>query len=257
MPPRLNVPRVFGTTLAIYGTNPWIVLPVAIVAAFVPAAGEIFIAHQLPDAWAALVTTTIDGFATALFAGCGEELVHRWEEGQRRIPLKGVLAKVPGVLIPLFIVGFLQALAVAVGLVLLFVPGFVVLTFLSVVGPVVVAEHSGVRGAFRRSVQLVRGSAWRVFAVMLAVEVLAALVGIAVALILSTLGEKPDEPVGLALGETFTLPLEALAVPVMYWRLREKEQAEHRHAGGDGHEGGRENEEDGQPPDGISEHRPA
>ena len=257
MPPRLNVPRVFGTTLAIYGTNPWIVLPVAIVAAFVPAAGEIFIAHQLPDAWAALVTTTIDGFATALFAGCGEELVHRWEEGQRRIPLKGVLAKVPGALIPLFIVGFLQALAVAVGLVLLFVPGFVVLTFLSVVGPVVVAEHSGVRGAFRRSVQLVRGSAWRVFAVMLAVEVLAALVGIAVALILSTLGEKPDEPVGLALGETFTLPLEALAVPVMYWRLREKEQAEHRHAGGDGHEGGRENEEDGQPPDGISEHRPA
>jgi len=245
VPPRLNVPRVFGTTLAIYGTNPWIVLPVAIVAAFVPAAGEIFIAHQLPDAWAALVTTTIDGFATALFAGCGEELVHRWEEGQRRIPLKGVLAKVPGVLIPLFIVGFLQALAVAVGLVLLFV------------GPVVVAEHSGVRGAFRRSVQLVRGSAWRVFAVMLAVEVLAALVGIAVALILSTLGEKPDEPVGLALGETFTLPLEALAVPVMYWRLREKEQAEHRHAGGDGHEGGRENEEDGQPPDGISEHRPA
>ena len=150
MPPRLNVLRVFGTALAIYGTNPWIVLPVAIVAAFLPAAGEVFIAHQLPDAWAALVTTAIDGFATALFAGCGEELVHRWEEGERRIPLKGVLAKVPGVLVPLFIVGFVQALAVAAGTLLLVVPGFVALTFLSVVGPVVVAERSGVRGAFRR-----------------------------------------------------------------------------------------------------------
>jgi hypothetical protein len=226
VPPRLNVLRVFGTALAIYGTNPWIVLPVAIVAAFLPAAGEVFIAHQLPDAWAALVTTAIDGFATALFAGCGEELVHRWEEGERRIPLKGVLAKVPGVLVPLFIVGFLQALAVAVGAVLLVVPGFVALTFLSVVGPVVVAERSGVRGAFRRSIRLVRGSGWRVFAVMLGVEVLAALVGIAVALILSAVGETPDEPIGLAIGETFTLPLEALAVPVMYWRLREKEEAQ-------------------------------
>ena len=226
MPPRLNVLRVFGTALAIYGTNPWIVLPVAIVAAFLPAAGEVFIAHQLPDGWAALTTTAIDGFATALFAGCGEELVHRWEEGERRVPLKGVLAKVPGVLIPLFVVGFLQALAVAVGLVLFVVPGLVALTFLSVVGPVVVAERSGVRGGFRRSIQLVRGSGWRVLAVMLGIEVLAALVGIAVGLILSALGETPDEPVGLAIGETFTLPLEALAVPVMYWRLREKEEAE-------------------------------
>jgi hypothetical protein len=226
VPPRLNVLRVFGTALAIYGRNPWIVLPVAIVAAFLPAAGEIFIADELPDVWATLVNTAIDGFATALFAGCGEELVHRWEDGERRIPLKGVLAKVPGVLIPLFVVGFLQALAIVVGLLLLVIPGFVALTFLAVVGPVVVAERSGIRGAFRRSVRLVRGSGWRVFEVMLGVEVLAALIGIAVALIISTLGEKPDEPVGLAIGETFTLPIEALAVPVMYWRLREREEAE-------------------------------
>jgi hypothetical protein len=224
VPARLNVLRVFGTALAIYGRNPWIVLPVAIVAAFLPAAGEIFIAHHLPDVWASLVTTGIDGFATALFAGCGEELAHRWEEGQRRIRLGGVLAKVPGALLPLFVVGFLQAVAVAVGLVLLLVPGFLAATFLAVVGPVVVAEDSGIRGAFRRSARLVRGNAWRVFAVVLGVEILAALVGFAVALILEALGAHPDEPLGLACGETLTLPLEALAVPVMYWRLRELEE---------------------------------
>ena len=223
MPTRLNGLRVFTTTLAIYGRNPLIVLPVAIVAAFVPAVGEIIAADELPDLWASLVTTAIDGIATAMFAGCGEELAHRWEEGERRIPLRGVLSKVPGALLPLFVVGFVQGVAVALGLLLLVIPGFVALTFLAVVGPVVVAERSGIRGAFRRSVRLVRGNAWRVFAVMLGVEVLAALIGIGIAALLDLFGEKPDEPLGLAIGETFTLPLEALAVPVMYWRLRELE----------------------------------
>jgi hypothetical protein len=135
-----------------------------------------------------------------------------------------VLAKVPPVIVPLFVVGFLQAIAEALGLVLLIVPGLVIATYFAVVGPVVVAEDSGIRGAFRRSTRLVRGNAWRVFAVVLGVEILAALVGIAVALILEAIGAHPDEPLGLACGETITLPLEALAVPVMYWRLREIEE---------------------------------
>ena len=49
------------------------------------------------------------------------------------------------------------------------------------------------------------------------------MIGIAISALLHLVGEKPDEPLGLAIGETFTLPLEALAVPVMYWRLRELE----------------------------------
>jgi hypothetical protein len=224
VPDRLSVHRVFGTAFAIYARNARIVLPVAIVAAFIPAALEIFVVHQLSDAVASILTSVIDNLATVFFAGAAEELVHRWEQGQRRIPLRGVLANVPRVIVPLFFVALLQGLLVAVGLLLLIVPGFIALTYAAVVGPATVAERPGVFRVFRRSFQLVRGNAWRVLLVMLSVEVLAAIVGGIVALLAPVFGEHAGEPISLAIGETITLPVEVLAVAVMYWRLREIEQ---------------------------------
>jgi hypothetical protein len=224
MPNRLSVPRVFGSAFAIFRHNARIVLPVAVVAAFIPAALEIFVGHHVPILVASILATVIDNLATVFFAGAAEELVHRWEQGQRRIPLGGVLANVPRVIVPLFFVGLLQGLLVAAGFVLLIVPGFVFLTFASVVGPATVAERPGIFGAFRRSFRLVRGNAWRVLLVMLSVEVLAAIVGGIVTLGARPFGEHVGEPIGLAIGETITLPLEVLAVAVMYWRLRDIER---------------------------------
>jgi hypothetical protein len=221
---RLSVRPVFGSALSIYRHNARIVLPVALVAAFIPAAVELLIAHELSNVASALVTSAVDSLATVMLAGAAEELVHRWEEGERRIPLRGVLAKVPPVIVPLFVVAILQGLAVAAGLVLLIVPGFVVLVFTSVVGPVIVAERPGIFRAFPRSFRLVRGSAWRVFAVMFGVELLAVAVGTVIEELVALVGPHLEEPISFAIGESATLPLEALAVPVMYWRLRELER---------------------------------
>jgi hypothetical protein len=223
--PHLNVRRVVATTLSIYGRNLSIVLPVALVLVFIPLGIDLLIEHELPDVWASLLTAVIDSFATVIFSGAAEELVHRWEGGQRRIRLAGVLAKVPRVILPLFAVALVQAFALLVGLVLLVVPGLVAYTYFAVVGPVVVAERPGFRATFGRSARLVRGNAWRVFAIVLGLEVAAAVVGLVIGLILGLFGERPDEPVGLAIGETITLPLEALMIPVTYWRLRELRDA--------------------------------
>jgi len=220
---RLSVRHVFGSAFAIYAHNARIVLPVAIVAAFIPAALEIFVVHHVSDGVATILTTVLDNLATVFFAGAAEELVHRWEQGERRIPLRGVLANVPRVIVPLFFVALLQGLFVAAGFILLIVPGFVALTFAAVVGPATVAERPGILGAFRRSFRLVRGNAWRVFLVMLSIEVLAGIIGAIVAVIAGLLGDSPDEPISLAIGETITLPIEVLAVAVMYWRLRDLE----------------------------------
>ncbi len=61
---------------------------------------------------------------------------------------------------------------VAIGLVLLVVPGIAAFVWLALAAPVVEIEGRGVRDAFARSVQLIRGRFWVVFAVLAPIELL-------------------------------------------------------------------------------------
>jgi hypothetical protein len=220
VPTRLHVFRVYRTALAILVRNAPIIVPTVIVATGIPAALELLIEHDLSKSVGALLTTVVDNFTTAFFAGAAEKLVYRWEQGERHVGLRDAFSHVPAIVIPLFIVAFVQALVIALGFVLLIVPGLIALTLFSVVGPALVAENPGIRGAFRRSRQLVRGNAWPVFAVMFSLELLAVLIAFAVSVIFSSIGVTSDNPLALAIGESLTLPLEVLVVAVMYWRLR-------------------------------------
>jgi hypothetical protein len=70
----------------------------------------------------------------------------------------------------LIAVDLLYSLAVIVGLIFLFVPGVMLYVWLGLAGPVVEIERHGVRAAFARSIQLVRGSFWLVLAVLVPIE---------------------------------------------------------------------------------------
>ena len=61
---------------------------------------------------------------------------------------------------------------VAVGLLLGFVPGLLAFVFLGLTGPIVEIEERSPAAALRRSFQLVRGSFWLVFWVLVPIEVL-------------------------------------------------------------------------------------
>ncbi|HEX4623368.1 MAG TPA: hypothetical protein VH231_02855 [Solirubrobacteraceae bacterium] len=224
MPTRLHVLRVYRSAVAIIVVNARIVVPAVIVATVIPLVIELFVEHELPRGIAALVTTVVDSFAAMFFAGAAEQLVHRWEDGERRVELKGILSRVPPVILPLFAVAILQALAVGLGMLLLIIPGFIIWTFTAVVGPVVVAEEVGVRRSFRRSARLVRGNAWRVFFIVFSVELLAGILAVLIGLVFTSIGESSENPIALAIGEAFTFPLEVFSVAVMYWRLREIER---------------------------------
>lgn len=224
MPTRLHVLRVYRSAAAIIVVNARFVIPAVIVATAIPLLIELFVEHELPRGIAALITTVVDSFAAMVFAGAAEQLVHRWEEGERRVKVKGLLSRVPPVILPLLAVAILQAVAVGVGIALLIIPGFIIWTFTAVVGPVVVAEEVGIRRSFRRSARLVRGNAWRVFFIVLSIEVLAGVVAVLIGLVFKSIGESSENPIALAIGEALTLPLEVFAVAVMYWRLRELER---------------------------------
>jgi hypothetical protein len=70
----------------------------------------------------------------------------------------------------LIAIDLIFGLAVAVGLVLFFVPGVLAFVWLGLAAPVVEIEHRGVRASLARSVQLVRGKFLLVAAVMIPIE---------------------------------------------------------------------------------------
>jgi hypothetical protein len=84
----------------------------------------------------------------------------------------------------LIAVDLLLTLLVAVGLVLLIVPGVLFFGWFALAGPIVEIEGRGVRAAFARSRQLVRGSFWTVLLVLIPIAV-------ASGLLADALGELP------------------------------------------------------------------
>lgn len=192
----------------------------AFIAALAPVSLDYIFDEDVNAIVYSIALTVIATGGTALFAGCAEEMVHRFRAGEEHAPLRVVLSKVPAALWPLTAVSVLQGLGVALGFVLLIVPGFVLLSWWSVAGPVVVAERTTARRALGRSRELVRGNGWRVFGVVF----IALLVSGGLASLIQLIGEASgldhEGEVSLAIGEGLTLPLEGLAIPVMYWRLR-------------------------------------
>jgi hypothetical protein len=77
----------------------------------------------------------------------------------------------------LIAVDLIYVLIVVVGLLLFFVPGALAFVWLGLAGPVVEIEERSVRGAFRRSVELVRGSFWTVLLVLGPIELVGDTIG--------------------------------------------------------------------------------
>ena len=71
------------------------------------------------------------------------------------------------VFLPVLIVGILVTLLVAVGTLLLVIPGIVAIVMCAVAIPVAVVERPGIWASVKRSVALTKGNRWRVFGLIL------------------------------------------------------------------------------------------
>jgi hypothetical protein len=120
---------------------------------------------------------------------------------------------------PLAIAGILAGLAIAVGLVLLIVPGLYLLTIWSVLIPVIVIERRGVMEAFGRSRELVSGFGWSAFGVIVLCFLIVIGVSIVVSIATFWLGGALGEYVRSVISNTIAIPFLALALTNMYFRL--------------------------------------
>jgi hypothetical protein len=115
-------------------------------------------------------------------------------------------------------------IAVLVGIAFFVLPGIVVLVYFTLYGPVIVVEGRTVRGAFRRSAQLVRGNYWRVLAVAGFVIVVSEGIGAVVARLLDG-APHWAHVLGFYGVDVLLTPLQGVAIAVAYYALVALEKA--------------------------------
>jgi hypothetical protein len=121
------------------------------------------------------------------------------------------------------LVGLLVGLAVAVGFILLIIPGIIALVFLSVSIPALVVENRRGTEAMSRSWNLVRGHFWHAFGVIIVAYLIVAVVG-------GLLGAVGGNNwvvrwIFNAIGQIITTPFSALVSVLLYLDLRARKEA--------------------------------
>jgi hypothetical protein len=207
--PGAIVRRVF----AIYADAAGVLLPTA-VALF---AVEFVIAVLLPGVVTA-IASIIFWILIVFYQGMVVELVRDVEDGRRDHSVADLLSSVRPVFAALLAVSVISGIGIAIGFILLIVPGLILMTIWSVVAPVTVLEHPGVFAAFARSRDLVRGHGWSVFGVILLVYVLTAFFSVVSLAIASGLGHLGRDLVEWAVNVAVA-PVTALTSSVLFFAL--------------------------------------
>ena len=217
---KLDVARVFERIFEIYRDQFTLLIPAALVV-FVPVAllsGLIYSGDT--GILGALIVAAISTIATYWFQGMVVEAARDILDGRRDHTVGTLLRSATPVIGPLVVAGILAGIGIAIGLVLLIVPGLFLLTIWSVIAPVIVIERVGALDSFGRSRALVRGHGWQVFGVIV---VLFLLQFIVTAVIQAIANGVSDSFAGYAVADLIVrllvAPLAALAASVLYFEL--------------------------------------
>ncbi|MGH3069267.1 MAG: hypothetical protein ACRDMI_11860 [Streptosporangiaceae bacterium] len=117
------------------------------------------------------------------------------------------------------IASILAGIGIAIGFVLIIVPGLILLTFWSLIVPSIVIGGEGVLGSFRKSWRTVRGYAWHVFGTYVLVFLILIVFDIVVGLILLFLPVVARNAISSIVSGTLVAPFLALVVTLIYYRL--------------------------------------
>ena len=154
-----------------------------------------------------------------LYQGSVVELVQDVQDGRRDHSVADLVRSVEPVFWPLVGVSILAGLGIALGFILLIIPGLILMVIWSLVAPVTVLERPGVFAAFGRSRELVRGNGWHVFGVIVIVFLAVAVISLAAGLAASGLGSVGRAFVQWAVNAALA-PVTALSASVLYFALR-------------------------------------
>jgi hypothetical protein len=215
---KLNVGGVVRRVFEIYVDQASVLMPAAaavfvvtgIVSALLAASGSFI---------GALLAIVLSIVAGTLFTGMVVELVADVQDGRRDSSPGQLLRAATPVIGPLILVGLVAGFGIVIGFFLIIVPGLILITIWSVAAPVVVLERPPGLGALGRSRELVRGSGWQVFGVIVILDVLVLVVAAIVDGVANSAGTGAGIVVRVIVG-VLTAPVTALAASVLYFDLR-------------------------------------
>lgn len=174
----------------------------------------------------ALITTVVSIVGTFWLQGALVYAVDDVRDGRIDSSIGELFERVRPNLGTLIVAGILAGLGIAVGLVLLIVPGLILLTWWCLIVPVIVLEGKQVSEAFGRSRQLVRGHGWTVFGVIIVSVIAVAIASGVIQSIFSFLGPFLRYWIGGAIASAIVDPFLAVALTLMYFQLRDSPAAE-------------------------------
>ena len=214
---QFDISNVLSRVVETYRKTAPVLLSGALIV-FLPVAG---LTALLANSAAAIFVAVLSLVASVWYSGMVVKAVQDVQDGRVDSSIGELFASTTPVLGQLFVVGLIAGLGIALGFVLLIVPGLILLTMWSVAAPVVVMEKPGALAALGRSRQLVRGHGWPVFGVIVAIF----FVLLAVSVVIGSIGVISNSAVltfvfNLVLNVAVA-PVYALAAAVMYFALRE------------------------------------
>jgi hypothetical protein len=130
-----------------------------------------------------LLVSMVGGFVAMMFSALSQAVVvyatFQDLRGKEVNPVESFSRGV-GRVVPAIATSILEALAVAIGLVLFLAPGLIALAAFSVALPICVVERAGPLRSLSRSAELTRGYWWPILGVALAIIIVSAVVGLAI-----------------------------------------------------------------------------
>lgn len=214
---KLDVGGTLNQIFSIYGQQAGVLLPVAfglfLLVAIVTGlfAGSIFLS---------LIALALGMVAGTLYQGMVVSLVRDVQDGRRDSSVSQLIEETWPVVLPLIGAGILAGIGIAIGFLLLVIPGLILLTIWSVIAPVIVVERSGAIDAFGRSRALVRDNGWQVFGVIFVVFLITTIASIALGLLGAAISDTfAMRALFNLIASTLTAPIAALAASAIYFNL--------------------------------------
>jgi hypothetical protein len=165
-----------------------------------------------------LIGVLIGLAASFLYTGYVVKLVQDVRDGRRDFSVGELFSYAAPYVGTLVLNGILAGIAIAIGFVLIIVPGLILLTIWAVIAPSIVVEDKGVFEAFGRSRELVSGNGWNVFGAILIAFLIVFAVGLVASIIGAAIGDA-GRVVLQAVANVLTAPVAALVASILFFDL--------------------------------------
>ena len=167
----------------------------------------------------ALIGAVISFAATYVVQASLIKAVQDIRDGRVDLDLSETVRAAGPYILPVIGASILAGIGIAIGFVLLIVPGLILLTYWCLIVPFIVIGGAGVFESFGRSMRTVRGYAWRVFGTYVLVFLILIAVAIVLGFILLLLPLWLRSFVNSVLSGTLIAPFLALVATLIFYRL--------------------------------------